>query len=334
MSLHPFVASRAGRLPVRVTLLLVCLGALAVPTAARAVLIQTASGTGNTTAPPDDPGWANVGVRGVGNGVYLGAGWVLTVAHVSAGDIVLAGTPYAAVPGSAVQLTNGGASGRSANTDLMLYRLATEPVGLAGVTIAVAQPTVGTPVTMIGSGLDRGAFTEWSVDQSVTPWVWTEVGSGGTAVGYKTAATRQMRWGTNAISANDLWVAASDLNPPLDVRSIGTSFEAQFGTSEAQAVNHDSGGAVFAKNGGAWELAGMIFDVNGYSGQPSPAFNAVIGNDTYAVDLSYYRPQIMAIVPEPTAGPLATVAVVTLALAGATAARATKPVFRRFPLSF
>ncbi|MFM8494390.1 MAG: trypsin-like serine protease [Planctomycetia bacterium] len=333
MGLHSVATGRAGRQFMPLALVFACLGSLAAPSVARAVLIQTATGTGNTTAPPDDPGWANVGVRGIGNGVYLGGGWVLTVAHVGAGDIVLGGATYSSVPGSAVQLTNGGASGRSAATDLMLYRLATEPVGLAPVTIAATQPPVGTAVTMIGSGLDRGAFTEWSVNSSVTPWVWAEVDSGGNAAGYKTAGTRQMRWGTNTISATDLWITASDLAPPLDVRSIGTEFDAQFGTSEAQAVNHDSGGAVFAKPGGAWELAGMIFDVGGYSGQPSPAFNAVIGNATYSVDLSYYRPQIMAIVPEPSTGPLATV-IAGLALAGSAAARSRRSSARRFPHGF
>lgn len=331
MSRHSGAADHARRLLGRATLLLALLGVLAAPQAARAVLIQTADGSGNTTAPPDDPGWANVGVRGIGNGVYLGGGWVLTVAHVGAGDIVLAGTTYPSAPGSAVQLTNGGASGRSATTDLMLYRLATEPAGLAAVAIAGSQPTVGTAVTMIGSGLDRGAFTEWSVNTSVTPWVWTEVGSGGTAVGYKTAGTRQMRWGTNTVAATDLWVSASDLNPPLDVRSISTEFDAQFGSSEAQAVNHDSGGAVFARNGGGWELSGMIFDVGGYSGQPSPAFNAVIGDATYAVDLSFYRPQIMAIVPEPP--PLATGVGAGLVLAGSAVARLVRAGGRRFSSS-
>jgi len=296
-------------------LFLSCLGVGGVPSEARAVLILAADGAGNTTAPPGDPGWANVGARGIGNGVYLGGGWVLTVAHVGAGPIVLAGTTYAAAAGSAVQLTNAGAVGRSATTDLVLYRLTSTPAGLAPVTIAAIPPAAGTPVTMIGSGLDRGAFTEWTVNQAATPWIWTEVGSGGTFAGYKTAGTRQMRWGTNTISANDIWIKATDLNPALDVRSVETLFEAPFGTSEAQAVNHDSGGAVFAKNGGAWELAGMIFDVGGYSGQPSPAFNAVIGNATFSADLAFYRPQIMAIVPEPPT--LALAAVVALAaLAG------------------
>ena len=37
---------------------------------ARAVIIDTLTGTGNTTAPADDPGWANVGIRGIGTGIY------------------------------------------------------------------------------------------------------------------------------------------------------------------------------------------------------------------------------------------------------------------------
>jgi hypothetical protein len=324
---------RQQRVGTSLTLLSVTLAGswwLSMSPSAEAVLIQTATGTDNTTAPPDDPGWANVGVRGIGNGVYLGDRWVLTVAHVGAGSIVLDGTTYSAEAGSAVQLTNGGAAGRSALTDLLLYRLTVEPAGLPTVAIAATPPSNGTPVTMIGSGRGRGAFTEWSVNQATTPWTWTVVPSGGDYAGYGSTATRQMRWGTNAITDDAVWITASDLNPPLDVKSLETVFDELPGSSEAQAVNNDSGGAVFARNGSAWELAGMIFDVRGYSGQPSPAFTAVFGNATYSVDLAYYRPQIMAIVPEPAGlGPLAVLASAAVAVGCRRPVRRPRPPAER-----
>ena len=77
------------------------------------------------------------------------------------------------------------------------------------------------------------------------------------------------------------------------------------GTSEAQAVAGDSGGPVFAKHGGQWQLAGIMVAAEGYSGQPSLELTAVFGNETFMADLSYYRNQIVAVVPEPGAVALA-----------------------------
>lgn len=273
---------------------------LATPGIAPAVIIDTVTGTGNTTAPTDDPGWANVGALGIGTGVYLGNGWVLTAAHVGGGSIVLNGGTYAMLAGSGTRLTNGGASGKSTLTDLYLFRLATTPAGLAGVPIAVAATGSAAAVTMIGAGRDRGAFTQWSVNTSTgtNPWVWTEVPSGGNAAGYKTLSTRTMRWGTNNVSGTGIWINAGF----GDARTMITDFDDFFPSStEAQAASGDSGGAVFHKNGSTWELSGLMLAVGGYSGQPDPATHAVFGNVTYAADLSFYRPQIMAIVPEPAA---------------------------------
>lgn len=267
------------------------------PTVVRAVVIDTATGTGNTSAPGDDPGWANVGVLGIGTGVYLGNDWVLTAAHVGGGSIVLNGGTYAMLAGSGTTLTNNGAPGKSATTDLYMFRLASTPAGLPSVTIASATTTNGSGVTMIGSGRDRGAFTEWSVNQGTTPWTWTEVSSGGNAAGYKTISTRAMRWGTNTVSASALWVDDGF----GDTLMLGTTFN-DLGppSNEAQAAYGDSGGGVFHKNGAAWELAGIILTVGGYSGQPDPGSNAIYGDATYAADLSFYRSQIVTIVPEPS----------------------------------
>lgn len=276
-------------------ILAVCLAA---PRIASAVVIDTLTGTGNTTAPADDPGWANVGKLGIGTGVYLGNDWVLTASHVGGGSIVLNGGTYAMLAGSGTQLTNGGAAGKTAVTDLYMFKLATTPDGLAGVPIAAAAAGSGAAVTMIGSGRDRGDFTQWSVDTNTDPWIWTEVQSGGNAAGYKTLSTRTMRWGTNnvSISGSDSWINYSS----IDAKVLGTNFTYyQYYSNEAQAAYGDSGGGVFHKNGSTWELAGLILTVGGYSGQPDPGANAVFGNVTYAADLSFYRPQIMAIVPEP-----------------------------------
>lgn len=266
---------------------------------APAVIIQTTTGSGNTTAPPDDPGWAAVGARGIGTGVYVGNGWVLTAAHVWSGPITLSGSTYFAVPGSEVRLTNAGVPGMTADTDLMMYRLTVIPSGIAAPRIAAATPAVGAAVTLIGAGRDRQpGLTEWSVNTTASPWTWTEVASGGNYLGYKAnMAARSMRWGTNALSGTGEWITYGY----GDVRTVVTTFDDLRGTSEAQASYGDSGGGVFAKNGADWELAGLMLAVAGYSGQPDAGANAVFGNETFSADLALYRPQIMAIVPEPSA---------------------------------
>lgn len=287
----------------------VALAALPSPSAP-AVVIQTASGTGNTTAPADDPGWSAVGVRGIGTGVYVGAGWVLTAAHVGAGPITLSGTTYFSIPGSEVQLTNAGEPGKTTLTDLLMYRITPLPDGIVAPPIASTTPAVGAAVTMIGAGRDRQpGLTEWSVTTTTDPWTWTEVASGGNAAGYKVdMANRTMRWGTNTLAAAGLWI-----NDGIgDLKSIVTTFDADLGTTEAQAAYGDSGGAVYAKNGTTWELAGLMMAVAGFSGQPDPGANTVFGNATYSIDLSFYRPQILALVPEPSALALVAVAAASL----------------------
>ena len=280
--------------------------------AAHAVVINTLSGNGNTNAPADDPGWANVGYINGASGIYLGAGWVLTAAHVGAGNITFSGISYAPLAGTTVQLTNN-TIGRTTNTDLLMFQLASTPAGLGPLTLASTAPTLGTAVTMIGAGRDRGDFTKWNINQATTPWTWTVTSSDNPdAAGYQTLDTNSMRWGTNTISTNNLWVSVA--NGSRDVKSFVTTFtETASASDEAQAVLGDSGGAVFSKKESAWELSGVIFAVNGYNGQPSAT--AIFGNTTFSADLSYYAPQIMSIIPEPSTYALLAVSAAALAFA-------------------
>lgn len=233
------------------------------------------------------------------SGIYLGSGWVLTAAHVGLGNISFGGISYNPISNSLVTLTNT-TPGRRTNSDLIMFQLASQPAGLGSLTLASTAPTLGESVTMIGAGRDRTNFTEWSVNTTVSPWTWAVTNSGGNFDGYQTLETTAMRWGTNTVSTEDLWVTVQAETTLRDVRSFATMFDIIAGSDEAQAVRGDSGGAVFFKRGSAWELGGMIFTVKGFSGQPNVAETPVDGNETFSADLSYYEPQIMSLVPEPS----------------------------------
>ncbi len=287
-----------------------CALALFVPAAAHGVIIDSTTGTGNTTAPSDNPGWANVGTVANGSAVYLGNRWAITATHVWTGPTTFSGTTYQNVPGSEITLSNNGAAGRTAYTDLVLYQLASDP-GLPALTIATATPTNGSAVTMIGAGRDRGAFTTWNVNTGTSPWVWTVSGSNPNAGGYQWGSTRTMRWGTNAIEGAG-WITYT-IDTPKSAYVVQSTFNDFVGnSSEAQAAPGDSGGAVFHKNGSTWELAGIMLVTDAFSGQPGST--AVFGNNTFSADLSYYRSQIVQVVPEPSAVGLAAVGCAALFL--------------------
>jgi len=237
---------------------------------AQAVIIETADGTGNVTAPPDDPGWANVGTRGGTTAVYLGRRWVLTANHVGAGDVVFQGQTYSAVPGSAIRFENPDTS----LADLMAFKVFGDP-GLPRLRIPISPPVVGYPFIAIGNGLNRGTPTSF-------------MGLGG----YNWGSGHSMRWGTNVVSDVDILVTstysfAATFSDPLDPSAT---------SDESAGANGDSGGAAFVKVGDNWYLAGTIFAISLYTDQP--ANTSIYDNRLFAADLSFYRADILAVIEQ------------------------------------
>lgn len=279
------------------------------------------SGASNTTAPPGQPYFGNVGIVGGGSAVYLGNRWVLTAAHVAGtlpATASFGGTTYTTEAGTFNRLhdpaTLGGPS--PVFTDIVLFRLASDP-GLPWVEIATNTPTVGAGVMMIGAGRQQESSpTYWQVTVQPGPAddVWTELAfpyTGANAAGFETTGARVPRWGENQVSGTGLTINYG-AGP---VTMFTTSFNSGAFSHEAQAVTGDSGGAVLVPHGGGWRLAGMMGAVATFENQPGGANTAVLGNLTYTADLSLYRNEIIGItsIPEP-AGPAVAAAALGIGL--------------------
>jgi hypothetical protein len=264
---------------------------LSVASTASGVIIDSGNGSGNTTAPASDPGWAHVGLRGGLTAVYLGNGWVITANHVGEGPVVLGGVPYDLVPGSAVQLQNADAT----YADLKMFAIYPEPP-LPALPIASSVPSNGAPLILVGNGRNRGAATSWDSNGPPPP---------GPIDGYTWAGGTSLRWGTN-------FVESFPANRVFGTEAFGSVFDEGDSAHEAQGANGDSGGAAFAWNGSGWDLAGVIIAVSVYGGQP--AGTSLYGQITYAADLSFYRDEILDVMalPEPDGGPIAGIALVAV----------------------
>lgn len=285
-------------------------GALAlVPMLALAVVHSTADGTSNTAAPPNDPGWAHMALLHDLTGVYIGGGWILTANHVPDRDAVIGGQVYPFVPGSRVVFE----TSPGVNADLAVYRIQGDP-GLPYLMLGATPPAVGEPVVMIGHGWNREATTtQWNAS-------FVEVPPGAPAhEGYKRGVAQALRWGRNVVEGTGIAVNISGIIST----SLFTRFDASGGglqPDEAQAVVGDSGGALFYERGGAgsgnWELAGILYTVATFSGQP--ADTAVFGTVTYAVEVAAYAADIEAVTaPVVPALPLLGFVFAALGIAGA-----------------
>lgn len=263
------------------------------PPAARAIVIAGGDGMQNSSAPPDDPGFANVASNGVYLGNYGGNYWAITATHVGAGNMVLGGLTYTYVPGSALTVLNNDSSA----SDLTLFRISSDP-GLATLALAGTNPGTNSVVRLVGDGLKEGSLTEWTINAATTPDTWSVVGSGGDAGGYTEVAGTGMRWG-DAVVAGATTVAISG-------RTTATFYTEFLNTAgSTQGATGDSGGAVFYKTGGVWYLAGIMSAVgtynNGTTPDGQPANTAVFTNLTFAASIADYSGFIATAIPEPSA---------------------------------
>lgn len=269
--------------------------ALACP--AGAVLIDFGDGTGNTSAPADDPGFDNVGDRSGLSAVYLGDGWVLGVAHAFVGPTIWLGTSYDPINGTFTRLKDG--SGNF--SDLIVWGVWPHPP-LPSLTVRSLTSLPSGEVVMIGHGRDRGAATDTDDTGAYLPPPVLNPAIDG----FYWDSPRSFRWGTNKVTA--AWPGN-----PFDTVTFYTTLDKNGPgrtTYEAQAVLGDSGGGVFSKETGSWELAGLMFVTGTLPGDPgtpgsgqqsSTSFHT---NITGIVDLSFYYDDIMDLtaIPEPTGG--------------------------------
>lgn len=230
--------------------------------------------------PADDPGWNNVIAVNGSSGVYLGDQWIITAAHVGASGVTIGGNSFSVQPGTIVRLKHiDGAS----PTDLLMFRLSAAPA-LPALSVVSDPLADGSQVTMVGLGRRRGAPVGYTFE-------WVPTASDPIFVGYSWD-TNVKGWGRNRTnSIVDVTYDDSTVRLYETVFDEGPEAEAD----EAQGALHDSGGALFAKVGGSWKLAGVMLQASFFEGQPFSC--AIFGNATYSAELASYRAQIEGLRP-------------------------------------
>jgi hypothetical protein len=212
------------------------------------------------------PYWKHVGQIERSTGVYLGAGQVLTAAHVGAGTFrTCDGGVYPAVPKSVRFFRNADGS----RADLCLFRVQILEgdllAKLPAIPLSTLPPRRGREVLLIGGG------ASWKREKSEKP-------------GFPWGDDYRVRWGMNAIQ--EIYSAPM---PTHDFESYG--FATRFSSSrQCQAAPGDSGGAAFHYNPreSRWELAGVILAVDSEFGA------ANFGNQTYIADPVLFRRDLAA----------------------------------------
>ena len=200
----------------------------------------------------------------------------MTARHVGMGEVPIQGVMYKPVPGSKRSLLNVNGS----PADAMIFELDRDAAlpDLPMLQIAKMPALPGEEVLLIGFGRGRDKVIEYESD-------------GVTHFGFTWSPKGQKRWGTNRIESSFEIISQSEFT----TRAITLRFDEPFSPNatrfEAQAAVGDSGGAVFVKRQGKWELVGLMISVSGHA--RAPGASTIYGDTTFAADLSYYRDEIL-----------------------------------------
>ena len=174
----------------------------------------------------------------------------------------------------------------AAGVDLKVFRLTTTPT-VGAVTLSSGGELVA-PATMVGWG--RGRDPTIPVNTATVTW--------------GDLSTVAKRWGLN--TPQDLHLVSYDSYSFTGIRTIlgsAAGDPAGLGDDEAAATQYDSGSGLFQYLGGQWRLIGVAAAVE-VNGSSFFGDDSVSGDDrgdfNYFVHINSYRPEILALIPEPS----------------------------------
>ncbi len=221
------------------------------------------------------PYWNHVGMVGMGSGIYLGDGYVLTSAHVGC-------YPFRMNDGSVYKpdykTWKVFQNPNNSKSDLAIFRVSFEGASslasLAEIPIATKGRVDSTPILLLGTG-----YTQHSEVNKLTL-----TGSQITLPGYNVLPQRSLVWALNQ-SSSKVEQAIKSVNGAT-TQCFSTRFEEQI--YSGQVVQGDSGGAAFQFNQATakWELVGCIVATSGEKTY------AAFGNKSFIADLEVYLHQM------------------------------------------
>jgi len=224
----------------------------------------------------------------------LKKGWIITAHHAFEGrssDLVyFSGKSYRMKTRRAVRLKNPSGTGADEFTDLVMVPLTSRP-NLPPLKLATQTPFAGETVVMIGCGLSKEA----TFDRSLTE---TENAAPSQVVPISDSSSDEEasgpRWGQNIVAERS--VSVSIPNKDGVTQAFATIRQPKPTGKDAQGASGDSGGGVFVQRGEDWHLSGIMVSVLRREEMNASA--------TFMADLSTYRTQIEATIPEPSSGML------------------------------